>query len=53
MNTNPVFIAYKFLDEPAMMTDITKVRKILEYMSDREFKKRCVYMTAYGKLLDV
>lgn len=40
MNTHPVRIALKFKECPPLLDNITQVRKVLEMMSDREFKNR-------------
>ena len=33
-------VALKFRDNPALLPKITQIRKVLELMSDREFKNR-------------
>ena len=33
-------VAMKFRDNPKLLENITQVRKVLELMSDREFKNR-------------
>ena len=40
MNTHPVRIAFNFRDNPKLLENITQIRKVLEMMSDREFKNR-------------
>merc|ERR1719367_1472388 len=40
MNTHPVRIALHFRASPCLLEKITSVRKVLELMSDREFKNR-------------
>jgi len=40
MNTHPVRIALHFRANPTLLAKITSVRKVLELMSDREFKNR-------------
>jgi len=40
MNSHPVSIAYFFRDEPALLQNISKIGKVLELMSDKEFKNR-------------
>jgi len=40
MNTHPIRVAMKFRDNPKLLENITQVRKVLELMSDREFKNR-------------
>jgi len=40
MNTNPVRIALKFREHPSLLENISMVRKVLELMSDKEFKNR-------------
>ena len=33
-------VAFKFRDNPKLLENVTQVRKVLEQMSDREFKNR-------------
>ena len=33
-------VALKFRDNPVLLTKVTQIRKVLELMSDREFKNR-------------
>ena len=40
MNTHPVRIAFSFRDNPKLLENITQIRKVLEMMSDREFRNR-------------
>lgn len=40
MNTSPVRIALHFRANPKLLANITSIRKVLEMMSDREFKNR-------------
>merc|ERR1712179_225360 len=40
MNTNPVRIALHFRSQPSLLGNISSVRKVLELMSDKEFKNR-------------
>lgn len=40
MNTHPVRVALKFRENPVLLTKVTQIRKVLELMSDREFKNR-------------
>jgi len=40
MNTHPVRIAILMKEKPKLLENITMVRKVLELMSDREFKNR-------------
>lgn len=40
MNTHPVRIALKFRDNPKLLENVTMIRKVLEMMSDKEFKNR-------------
>jgi len=40
MNTNPVRVGMIFKEEPKMLQEITKVRKVLELLCDKEFKSR-------------
>ena len=40
MNTNPVRVALMFRAHPLLLSKVTEVRKVLEMMSDREFKNR-------------
>lgn len=40
MNTHPVRVALKFRENPVLLSKVTQIRKVLELMSDREFKNR-------------
>jgi len=40
MNSHPVRIAYFFRDDPALLENVSKIRKVLELMSQKEFKNR-------------
>jgi len=40
MNTHPVRIALLLREEPALLQNISKVTKVLELMSDKEYKNR-------------
>lgn len=40
MNSHPVKIAYHFRDSPVLLDNISKARKVLEMMSEKEFKDR-------------
>ena len=40
MNTNPVRIGLLLREEPKLLENIKKVSKVLEFMSDRQFKDR-------------
>ena len=40
MNSHPVRIAYFFRDDPALLENVSKIRKVLELMSHKEFKNR-------------
>lgn len=40
MNTHPVRIALKFKECPSLLENVSQVSKVLEMMSDREFKNR-------------
>jgi len=40
MNTHPVRIGLKFRENPKLLENVTQIRKVLELMSDKEFKNR-------------
>jgi len=40
MNTHPVRIGLKFRENPKLLENVTQIKKVLELMSDKEFKNR-------------